>query len=220
MRAAREALGMTQEQIADKLGISQRFYAKIEKGETPGLEYRQAITAILAPQTRAREDTETYGKAVRSPSHIPIEGIVSAGPGSVSEWSGAGGTLTIPPHWSAVRVMGDSAYPAIYSGQLALVDESRAIDIDRLDEETGWDLDDDVVLVRLANDKALLKRFCFHPPRDFVLASVNGGRRSPLIRPADILHIVPVVAVIWNDPNEDREVRRQAKRAARESECT
>jgi transcriptional regulator with XRE-family HTH domain len=162
--------------------------------------------------------TVDASKVERASATIPIEGIVSAGPGHIAEWRGSGGSLTIPPHWSAVRVMGDSAYPAIYSGQLALVDESRGIDIRELDEDTGWDLDDDVVLVRLANDRALLKRFCFHPPRDFVLASVNGGRRSPLIRREDILHIVPVVAVIWNDPGEDRESRRKTKQAARASE--
>ena len=36
LRAARQDLHMTQQQVADKLGIGLRHYKKIEKGETLG----------------------------------------------------------------------------------------------------------------------------------------------------------------------------------------
>lgn len=47
IRAAREFLGLTQTQVAEMIGISQRFYAKIEAGKTPGLEYQQKIREML-----------------------------------------------------------------------------------------------------------------------------------------------------------------------------
>lgn len=36
LRNARKAAGMTQQQVADKLGIGLRHYKKIERGETLG----------------------------------------------------------------------------------------------------------------------------------------------------------------------------------------
>lgn len=157
-------------------------------------------------------DPATVRKTTPPVGAIPIEGVVSAGPGDIDEWGGGGGALAIPAHWKAVRVLGDSAYPVVYSGQYVLVDEDRSIDINNLDERSGWDLDDDLVLVRLKNNCALLKRFCYHPPKSFVLASVNGGRRSPLIDPSDILHIMPVVSVVYTDPSDSRANRWKEKR--------
>lgn len=207
MRAAREALGLTQEQVAEKIGISQRFYAKIEKGETPGLEYRQAISSVLGMRDGAPA-------AVDVPT-LEVEGQVSAGSGDIDQWADVGGHLRFGAKWAAVRVKGDSAYPVVYPDQYALVDYARAVTVEHFDEAAGWDLDDDVVLVRLHNGGALLKRFCFHPPNDFILASVNGGRRSPLVKREDIHCIVPVVGTIYHGADERAPDRWKLKRNER-----
>ena len=48
LRNARKAAGMTQQQVADKLGIGLRHYQKIEAGETNGsFEVWDALEDIL-----------------------------------------------------------------------------------------------------------------------------------------------------------------------------
>jgi transcriptional regulator with XRE-family HTH domain len=47
MRAAREARGLTQKAAGQLIGISQRWYSKIERGEYPALEHKAAILAAL-----------------------------------------------------------------------------------------------------------------------------------------------------------------------------
>lgn len=157
-----------------------------------------------------RESTHSYGET----AVLDVEGQVSAGPGDIDQWADVGGRLRFGPRWAAVRVRGDSAYPVVYPDQYALVDYDRAVTVAELDEQRGWDLDDDVVLVRLHNGGALLKRFCYHPP-DFVLASVNGGRRSPLVRREDIHCIVPVVGTIYHGADERPAERWKDKKAQR-----
>lgn len=48
MKQAREEKGLTQAQIAEKLGINVNYYARIERGEKiPSFEVLQSIAKIL-----------------------------------------------------------------------------------------------------------------------------------------------------------------------------
>lgn len=125
------------------------------------------------------------------------------------------GRLAFSPNWRAVKVTGDSAYPVIFTGQFAIVDEGRGVTMDQFTDRHGWDLDDDVVLVRLEGGRALLKRLCYHPSGEFILASVNSGRGSPIVKRSEILQIIPVVGVVYYDPADTRSDRWRSKRDAK-----
>jgi len=227
LQLAMDSKGKNQDDLAAVLKVSQTIISRIINGKMPGKKHLEKLAAFLgvsrewlavganpptwAVKHRLMENESTYGSA-RS---IPLQGEVSAGGGEIDIWEAASGELVLGEHWGAVRVSGDSAYPAVFDRQFAIVDEARAAFMP-IDEPHGWDLDDDLVLVRLHDDsRALLKRFCYHPPDRFVLASANSGRRSPIVEHAEIRCIVPVVAVVYYDPRERGADRWKRKRDAR-----
>jgi transcriptional regulator with XRE-family HTH domain len=228
IKMAMKVARMKQPKLAKLIGVSQVYVSRIVNDRDPADARLPQIAEVLGvpfewlavgghppswaePAPAERSGTTTYD----SPPTLTVEGQVSAGAGDIDLWADVGGRLRFGKEWAAVRVQGDSAYPVVYPDQYALVDYARAVTLDNLDERAGWDLDDDVVLVRLHNGGALLKRFCFHPPGDFILASVNGGRRSPLVRREDIHCIVPVVGTIYHGADERPVERWKDKKAMR-----
>jgi transcriptional regulator with XRE-family HTH domain len=227
IKLAMRKAGLNRTSLGKAVGVSQQAITYIIEREDGSAETLRKIADVLgvafewlsvgdnppawAVTHRLMENASTYGSA-RS---IPLQGEVSAGGGEIDIWEAASGELVLGEHWGAVRVSGDSAYPAVFDRQFAIVDESRAAFMP-IDEQHGWDLDDDLVLVRLHDDsRALLKRFCYHPPDRFVLASANSGRRSPIVEHTEIRCIVPVVAVVYYDPRERGVDRWKRKRDAR-----
>lgn len=214
--------------LARAVGVSQPAASTVVNGVRPGRKLLPKMAESLGvtvewltvgnnPPSWARHNPGRSVEALQSagvPS-LDVEGQVSAGTGDIDQWADVGGHLRFGAKWAAVRVKGDSAYPVVYPDQYALVDYARAVTVEQFDEAAGWDLDDDVVLVRLHNGGALLKRFCFHPPNDFILASVNGGRRSPLVKRTDIHCIVPVVGTIYHGADERAPDRWKLKRSQR-----
>lgn len=214
--------------LARAVGVSQPAASTVVNGVRPGRKLLPKMAESLGvtvewltvgsnPPSWSHHDSERSVETPRSadtPS-LDVEGQVSAGSGDIDQWADAHGSITIGRLWAAVRVKGDSAYPVVYPDQLAIVDNSRAVDMRDFNERAGWDLDDDMVLVRLHNGGAMLKRFCFHPPDKFILASANGGRRSPMVDPNDIQAIVPVVGVIYHGANERPTDRWKHKRDER-----
>lgn len=62
LKAARKNLGLTQQQMADKLNISHIYYAKIEGGDRTGIvelwDKMEDLTGI--PQRKLREIQDTH----------------------------------------------------------------------------------------------------------------------------------------------------------------
>lgn len=226
IRLALRRKGLNQSKLAKSLGIAEASVSELIHGKWPAPDRIREIAAILEvpfewltvgdnpPPWASDQARRSPADAAHTPS-LDVEGQVSAGSGDIDQWADVGGHLRFGAKWAAVRVKGDSAYPVVYPDQYALVDYARAVTVEHFDEAAGWDLDDDVVLVRLHNGGALLKRFCFHPPSDFILASVNGGRRSPLVKREDIHCIVPVVGTIYHGADERAPDRWKLKRDER-----
>ena len=123
------------------------------------------------------------------PRDMPILGTVAAGDGKA--FGIMDGTPQEPYHIKAgralVRVMGDSAYPVIFSGQYAVVEPERPVRTNNL-----------VVLV-LDDGSALVKRWCEAKgaPGGGFYVSVNAGVDSPWIDQSRIRHRWPVVGVLF-----------------------
>jgi hypothetical protein len=160
---------------------------------------------------------------------ISTVGTVVAGDGKLSDHSAyienPSQPIIMPDTWKAVVVEGMSAYPVVYPGQIVLIDTARAgrPDDDGWNDDVMTDLHDNLVLVETdeppeigkatSGKRAYLKRFCVdkRAPDGFVLASIDAGRSSPYVPAAHILMIVPVVAVLFQDPRQPRKKRWHAK---------
>jgi hypothetical protein len=170
------------------------------------------------------------GQGSHAKSHgIPTVGTVVAGDGKLSDHSAyvenKSQPILMPDAWKAVVVEGMSAYPVVYPGQIVLIDTARAArpDDDDWNDDIMTDLHDNLVLVETdeppeigkatSGVRAYLKRFCVdkRAPDGFVLASIDAGRSSPYVPAEHILMIVPVVAVLFQDPRQPRKKRWHAK---------
>jgi hypothetical protein len=166
-----------------------------------------------------------HGKSIG----ITTVGTVVAGDGKLSDHSAfienGSQPLFIPDTWKAVVVEGMSAYPVVYPGQIVLIDTARAArpDDDAWNADVMTDLHDNLVLIETdeppeigkatSGKRAYLKRFCVdkRAPDGFILASIDAGRSSPFVPAKHILMIVPVVAVLFQDPRQPRKKRWHAK---------
>lgn len=193
--------------------------------------FRQLV--LVAHSPKGVEDLIEAGRGVAessaryNPNPIPMVGRVVAGDGQLSDESAfeqnGADNLIIPDTWRAVMVEGMSAYPVVYPGQIVMIDIARAVRPDDWDEADRTDLHDNLVLIETSEEpeigkatsgrRAYLKRFCMdkRSPAGFVLASIDSGRSSPYVPVESILMIVPVVAVLYQDPRRPREKRWHAK---------
>jgi len=71
IKAARKRLGISQAELAQRLGIAQSTVARWESGVTPSEEYHDAIHEILGV-TLAEPDAERWVAAVREDRNIPF----------------------------------------------------------------------------------------------------------------------------------------------------
>ena len=169
------AFGVDEEWLRTGRGVVPDWY--VDDGDPEPEEEQRPVSAgpTLIVQSGLRE--------------LPCLGTVAAGDGRM--FGVMDGTAQEPYAFKAgravVRVMGDSAYPVIYSGQLAIVEPERPIRNNNL-----------VVLV-LRDGRALVKRWCESPkaPGGGMYVSVNAGVDSPWIDADTILHRWPVVGVLF-----------------------
>ncbi len=110
----------------------------------------------------------------------------------------------------------------VYPKQFVLIDTDRAVLRADLASERARDIDDNMVVMIMIGEprRAYLKRFCrdTRAPDGYVIASIDGGRRSPYIPPADIDRLLPVVGVIFEDPTMPRIKGAQSQYAKPETE--
>ncbi len=70
IRAARQALGWTQNDLASKAGISARTIHAVEKGRTCRQATKRQILTALGVPWEARFDYFPRARTVRRPSHV------------------------------------------------------------------------------------------------------------------------------------------------------
>lgn len=212
--------GWTGSKLARELGITQPALHPVLTGNQPGTKHLPRIAELLGCSVEwitAGDNPPSWASSattyVKSPEGgLPVIGTVSAGDGDVgpADWEDAPQrAIHWPDSWVAVKILGDSAYPVAYSGQLAIVDQGRAVNPAIHHGEDLEDLHDNMVLVQTMEgdrERAYLKRFCVdsRAPDGFVLASVNSGRSSPYLPASLILAILPVVGIIYEDPRQKR----------------
>jgi SOS-response transcriptional repressor LexA len=160
-------------------------------GMQTAMEHAEAAAKAEAKQMRG--DGERPGSTVEPQpvAHIPVIGVVTAGSGwsdpsqDPDDWK----PISIPAHWRAVRIQGDSGYPVVWDGQTVLVDDRLPLKHNRL------------VVVQTEDRRAYLKRYCVseHVPAGFILSSVNIGRDSFALPPGQPVRIAVVVGTLFTD---------------------
>lgn len=197
-----KALGMTQPQLAEKVGISQAAINKIVTGKTKKTGFLREIAAALqctveeladpqASATLSEAPAQTYRITTRK---VPLISWVKAGnwcdgadpfaPGDAEEW------LDCPFNFSdsafCLRVIGDSMYAdnGYREGEIILVDP-----------EVAPRHGDDVV-ARTPDGKYTFKRLQITPDGTYLLALNNQHPQRKIEIPEDT-HICGVVTASW-----------------------
>lgn len=124
IRIARKAIGMTQKELAEKLGITASAITQIEKGLTkPDISRLSAIADIL----NMNVDEMLSGVKTTSVAKIPIIGEASCGDSIVSSFQDTGRTCYyrgdyFSPDLYCVIASGDSMAPEIEDGDEIVCD--------------------------------------------------------------------------------------------------
>lgn len=222
--------GFNQSSLGKKLGISQSNVSKMMYGTEgspdgfDGMKHMDQLELLLgvsrafllygdnAPEWAVEPKVDTGGWPE---AHMELVGSVSAGDGDLGDYREEVRPFPLNPSWSVVQVRGMSAYPVCYPDQFVIIDLSRGVRPEFMNSEYAEDLHDNICLIQVqsANSTtgevekmAYLKRFCRadRAPGGYVMASIDSGRSSPYISPDEILMILPVVGVIFEDPTKPR----------------
>ncbi len=152
IKSSRKLAKLTQEKLANDVGVSRVAITQWESGETKSIEAVNLIRAAKAmnvnPEWLATGEGEPLNKPIkynnmsipntveapRLTSHIPLISWVQAGqwsdiydnfqPGDADEWIPLYG-LNVGPHSYALVVVGDSMSPTLSEGDKIIVDATR-----------------------------------------------------------------------------------------------
>lgn len=132
IRRAREAVALSQAEMATALGISQAGYAKIENGSTVRSRYLEEVLRFLKLDLEGNPVEAGQGGYKAAPSFLggrdlPVFSAVEGGPGEMVVSTDP--IDMIPRPWFfervkdafAVVVIGDSMYPLYEPGDMVLV---------------------------------------------------------------------------------------------------
>jgi phage repressor protein C with HTH and peptisase S24 domain len=127
LKAVRKSLGLTQSEVARRLGWSPPNYARIEQGRVSP-SFRSLVSIAHALDIPIAELASERAAA----DNIPVVALASAGPGMpLTEEGYPVGTgmylVERPPHFNdpngfGVEVSGDSMVPKYEQGQVVMVD--------------------------------------------------------------------------------------------------
>lgn len=192
MKMRRAQCGLTQQEIADRLGIDRTTYTKYESGKSePNFEMLQKISSILKiPKAELLEEwtedcqmTILHDGTDKSSSNIipysstgsvPILGRIPAGIPleAVEEIEGYEPvTVSDPENYFYLRVEGDSmAGAGIQTGDLVLIRMQPTAD------------NGQIVACKINGDEATLKRF--RQQGDTVILMPENPKYDPLVVPA------------------------------------
>lgn len=187
LRAARVRSGMSQQEIADKIGVSTRTYIRYEGGETEPTVQAISVIAELCGVDSAWLATGdgTTGATSGSPMvRLPrLDVILSAGSGTAVYGEDIIEHITLPVEYlrdvlhvpadqaSIVSIFGDSMYDTLSEGDLVIVDHS-----------VKTFRQDAVYVLRIA-DRLLVKRLRIRLDGTLVVASDNPRYPEELIPP-------------------------------------
>lgn len=166
----RKAAGLTQEQVADAVGVTKVTISKWERGMELSLSNAAKLCRALGVSIDDLLYGEDLGHAVAC-SRIPIVGTTQAGPSK--EWFDLG----FPVGWSdeyvdfpskapntyALKVVGDSMAPRILEGEAVLVDPN-------IEPVTGEE-----VVVKLSTGEVMVKTLAAVRNGQVYLDSYNNG---------------------------------------------
>lgn len=137
--AAREAVGLSQAELARRAGVSQQTVQQIEAGKIKTSKRIHAIAATLGVSAHFLDPSipaDSNGTPL-----VPVVGYVGAGSRifSVDDHQKGGGLEEVPASPGlnaasgvAVRVRGDSMYPAFKDGDLVFYDSRQVCDFELL----------------------------------------------------------------------------------------
>lgn len=185
IEAIRKSLGLSQAEVARRLGWSPPNYARIEKGRiTPSLKSLEAIAEALEVPVSALAAERNLT------AEVPVVAFVSAGEGVAFTDQGypaGGGMYFLPrppqftdPNGFGVEVSGDSMVPKYEDGQVVMVDTRKR------------PVSGDYAVVGLMNGDKYVKRYREAGGR-VILESVNPLYPPIVVEPHDVRFAYKVV---------------------------
>lgn len=187
LAAVRKSLGLTQAEVARRLGWSPPNYARIEKGRiTPSFKSLEAIAeALEVPLAALTADRPLADE-------VPVIAFVSAGPGvefTDQGYPAGGGMYFLPrppqftdPNGFGVEVAGDSMVPKYEDGQVVMVDTRKR------------PVSGDYAVVGLMNGDKYVKRYREAGGR-VILESVNPLYPPIVVEPHEVRFAYKIVWV-------------------------
>jgi phage repressor protein C with HTH and peptisase S24 domain len=197
--------GFSQSELARRAGCTRQGINSLLSGHSSGRELMHKLGEALgvspywlltgearAPDwlntAMANDPAAPYVIDLETPRDLPV--IAYAGASS----DGQRGVILerpenkrLSPDLALVAVRGQSAYPAIYEGQYAIVNTRRQVRHNNV-----------VAVVLAESGDVLVKRWVPQPDSTIVvLASLDGGRDSISVHIHDIRHCWPVVGVLY-----------------------
>ena len=185
LKSLRKSLGISQAEVARRLGWSPPNYARLERGRiTPSLRSLESIARVLdIPLSTLTSDRGQSGE-------IPVISMASAGPGvqftGQSFPAGCGMYLVdrppsfTDPNGFGVEVSGDSMAPKYENGQVVMVDTRKT-------PSNG-----DYVVAGLSTGEKFVKRYREAAGR-VILESVNPLYPPVVVEPEQVLFAYKVV---------------------------
>lgn len=187
LKILRKRMGLTQAEVASKLGIDRSTYAKYETGQSePNLEMINKISALYDTSldlliTGTSAPTSTGGK------WVPVLGEVAAGipieaMEDIVDYEEIDAALSATGDFFGLRIKGSSMEPRIREGDVVIVRKQD-------DADTG-----DTVVVMVNGDSATVKRIKKEPDGSLVLIPNNPAYDAQHFSPAEIadkpVHII------------------------------
>ena len=187
LKILRKRMGLTQAEVASKLGIDRSTYAKYETGQSePNLEMINKISTLYDTSldlliTGTSTPTSTGGK------WIPVLGDVAAGipieaVEDIVDYEEIDAALAATGDFFGLRIKGSSMEPRIREGDVVIVRKQD-------DADTG-----DTAVVMVNGDSATVKRIKKEPDGSLVLIPNNPAYDAQHFSPAEIedkpVHII------------------------------
>lgn len=185
LREIRQARGMTQQEVAKKLGITRQAYSNYETGIREP-EYATLCTMADLFHCPVSGLMGYAGSYENTGARIPILGTVKGGFNRMAQQEFDGyevAEVANPDEYFFLRVTGDSMAPQIQEGDLALIHSQ-----DRL--ESG-----EVGVVLLEDDEATIKRVVFSG-RSIILQPFNNAYTPVVIHGGECRILGRVVRTI------------------------
>lgn len=197
MRTAREKLELSKTAFAKLVGVSQPTVTDWESGvmQPNGKNLLNASRVLgmtpdelLTGKTGgAKSNAELSGQAVSI--SVPVVGTLQGGTDGYlaydqTDLDGIVTHYSDDPGAYAMRIRGDSMAPRIRHGEFVVVEPCREA------------MPGDDVAVELRNGRRVVKTFLYERDGEITLGSINNGHGNITVNRADVVTMLPVVAIL------------------------